>query len=745
MRPPVHAPDIGSTHFHANYFQARGGLQVQSVAEKVAFILRFSVDIRSFEIEVVWTLANKNAREYFACGRSEDLHRAVGRFQILLDQLKENDLFRGDLLENLAILQFYRYQSSGQLEDLDDAVKHAETAVICTPTRSARRLGIWAVILTSRYQRLSESQNIESAMAYAEEALTATLEDHPERCASLQTVAWVHRGRYEVTGELSALDSAIDHYRQASSLAPTNGGQSYRRCVQDCLCRSVIDTSGNGGKLDDLQHAIKTITDAVKAMHAGNPHLPECSQNLALYLADRYKELKESSDLEDAFRYYSDSFKRIAIHPAHSFEAAVHCASLAQAHKRSDCPNIYSTAFDLLPEILWVGNSLHAHLKTCQRIDITKATSDAFKACVDYSHLKRAVEQVEQGLATALQQSMRLKTKTCDPLSRKEEQELERLSFLIYNGDTSYEDRQKAATERDKLIASIREKPNLKHFLRPTPYSRIGEASKNGPVVILNSHHIRCDAIILLRPTQDPIHIALGDIYNQIVERRKVFKDLVGGRRFIKEGRSGDPEQDFATLLDCLWKDVVAPIYKILKKRGFGKGTRLWWCPTGMFQGLPLHAASNSTWFIQSYTLTLGSLLVTRPRRKPDLNWAMGVVGVTETGPNEGKLKHVETEVRNIERIVKHNQVLLHKEATAEAVKRLLETYSWIHLACHGEQNKEDPRSSCLKLYQDTLNLDTILHLRLSHAEFMFLAACETVKGDDTVTNELTGKIITER
>jgi CHAT domain-containing protein len=155
-----------------------------------------------------------------------------------------------------------------------------------------------------------------------------------------------------------------------------------------------------------------------------------------------------------------------------------------------------------------------------------------------------------------------------------------------------------------------------------------------------------------------------------------------------------------------------------------------------MFQGLPLHAASNSTWFIQSYTLTLGSLLGTHPRRKPDLNWAMGVVGVTETGPNEGKLKHVETEVRNIERIVKHKQVLLHKEATAEAVKRLLETYSWIHLACHGEQNKEDPRSSCLKLYQDTLNLDTILHLRLSHAEFVFLAACETVKGDDTVINE---------
>jgi tetratricopeptide (TPR) repeat protein len=561
---------------------------------------------------VVWTLANKNAREYFACGRSEDLHRAVGRFQILLDQLKENDLFRGDLLENLAILQFYRYQSSGQLEDLDDAVKHAETAVICTPTRSARRLGIWAVILTSRYQRLSESQNIESAMAYAEEALTATLEDHPERCASLQTVAWVHRGRYEVTGELSALDSAIDHYRQASSLAPTNGGQSYRRCIQGLsvslgdryqrkrrwtdleealkydnillqdkhtpvdhpdrpvylqnLASSLHDLYLRTGKLDDLQHAIKTITDAVKAMHAGNPHLPECSQNLALYLADRYNELKESSDLEEAFRYYSDSFKRIAIHPAHSFEAAVHCASLAQAHKRSDCPNIYSTAFDLLPEILWVGNSLHAHLKTCQRIDITKATSDAFKACVDYSHLKRAVEQVEQGLATALQQSMRLKTKTCDPLSREEEQELERLSFLIYNGDTSYEDRQKAATERDKLIASIREKPNLKHFLRPTPYSGIGEASKNGPVVILNSHHTRCDAIILLRPTQDPIHIALGDIYNQIVERRKVFKDLVGGRRFIKEGRSGDPEQDFATLLDCLWKDVVAPIYKILKK-----------------------------------------------------------------------------------------------------------------------------------------------------------------------------------
>jgi CHAT domain-containing protein len=47
-----------------------------------------------------------------------------------------------------------------------------------------------------------------------------------------------------------------------------------------------------------------------------------------------------------------------------------------------------------------------------------------------------------------------------------------------------------------------------------------------------------------------------------------------------------------------------------------------------------------------------------------------------------------------------------------------------------------DPPKSCLQLYGGTLELETILHTPLPNAEFVFLAGCETAKGDGELVNE---------
>jgi CHAT domain-containing protein len=184
----------------------------------------------------------------------------------------------------------------------------------------------------------------------------------------------------------------------------------------------------------------------------------------------------------------------------------------------------------------------------------------------------------------------------------------------------------------------------------------------------------------------------------------------------------------------------------------------VWWCPTGLFWGLPLHAADDET-FIPSYTLTLEALLASHPSEDvPEggvtqtdpvgntngvdqgSNMKLGIVGVDETGPNsKGKLQSVCEEVRTIESIVKPpftTQKLTGLNANAQAVESLLRDCSWVHLACHGKQNQGDPRKSCLELYQSDLDLETILRLQLPAAEFVFLAACQTAKGDDKLLNE---------
>ncbi|KAJ7429954.1 CHAT domain-containing protein, partial [Mycena galericulata] len=65
-----------------------------------------------------------------------------------------------------------------------------------------------------------------------------------------------------------------------------------------------------------------------------------------------------------------------------------------------------------------------------------------------------------------------------------------------------------------------------------------------------------------------------------------------------------------------------------------------------------------------------------------------------------------------------------------------LEKCSWVHLACHGEQNLDQPPKSCLQLYDGALELETILRMPLPNADFVYLAACQTAMGDADLANE---------
>jgi CHAT domain-containing protein len=74
-----------------------------------------------------------------------------------------------------------------------------------------------------------------------------------------------------------------------------------------------------------------------------------------------------------------------------------------------------------------------------------------------------------------------------------------------------------------------------------------------------------------------------------------------------------------------------------------------------------------------------------------------------------------------------------------------IEKSSWLHIACHGQQNMDDPLQSGLILFDGTLKLQQILNANLPSAQFVFLSACERAMGDPKLANEamhLTGGFI---
>ena len=76
-------------------------------------------------------------------------------------------------------------------------------------------------------------------------------------------------------------------------------------------------------------------------------------------------------------------------------------------------------------------------------------------------------------------------------------------------------------------------------------------------------------------------------------------------------------------------------------------------------------------------------------------------------------------------------------DATVERVIQGLSHCGWVHLACHGSQNRFDPTKSALMLEDGRLEIERITRSALpSTAEFAFLSACQTASGDETLPEE---------
>ena len=169
----------------------------------------------------------------------------------------------------------------------------------------------------------------------------------------------------------------------------------------------------------------------------------------------------------------------------------------------------------------------------------------------------------------------------------------------------------------------------------------------------------------------------------------------------------------------------------------------MWWCPTGPFTYLPIHAAAQSTNFIQSYTSILGALIQANERQKV-VPAGKNTVTVTAVGVSDipGKphlhLSSVVSEIKKIGSVVGNDRThtLLGKEATLENVSSCLTVSSWLHIACHGKQDPTMPLKSGLLLYDGTLELGQILNTSLPNAEFVFLSACQSATGDARLVNE---------
>lgn len=108
--------------------------------------------------------------------------------------------------------------------------------------------------------------------------------------------------------------------------------------------------------------------------------------------------------------------------------------------------------------------------------------------------------------------------------------------------------------------------------------------------------------------------------------------------------------------------------------------------------------------------------------------------------PNHTALPYTEEERTCTQNILEQanipTRILTHEEATVAAVSGAIDGHSWLHLACHGKQDWNDPTKSAFSLYDGPLSIPNLMRTAGDSAELAFLSACQTAKGDLHIKEE---------
>ncbi|CAG8702347.1 4485_t:CDS:1, partial [Acaulospora colombiana] len=111
---------------------------------------------------------------------------------------------------------------------------------------------------------------------------------------------------------------------------------------------------------------------------------------------------------------------------------------------------------------------------------------------------------------------------------------------------------------------------------------------------------------------------------------------------------------------------------------------------------------------------------------------------IQSSAPGASSLPNTKDELEFIrQRLAGRNHIVLEGEAgTKRQVMKGMEECNWLHLACHGIQEPDEPTKSALLLQDGHLTLEEIIKLDLPRAELAFLSACQTTAGDENLSEE---------
>ncbi|TFK36478.1 CHAT domain-containing protein [Crucibulum laeve] len=732
-------------------------------------------------------LGNSLLRLFEITGELRDIDECISLQQnAVYNTQSGDDISMRISVNNLGNAFTCRYGLTRERGDITEALSAYGKALVLFPERSQDRVLTMDNMASCYYQRFRCENNVndlDDCISIRKKALGFASADHIIIPALLFHLGNSLLDRYSIKRNLEDIDDAIDTLKRSMTVTQ----------VESYLLRPyALSGMGNAfftrfqvtGNLDDLDHAIIFQTTGLASIPKNHIDYNIGQIYLGRSLERRFRRTKNIEDYEQAVFCYQSGANYPNGRALDRLMSARQWGALCRHIDPHQSLLAYGIAIEVLPQVAWLGQTVDQRLE--RLTDISTLPNEAAATALDLDRLDLALEWLEQGRSILWSQLDKLQAHNAmDNLRLKAPDladELQRISIGLEISGGRTDDlnglprdmAQKMSNQKDaqqhhqladewnSILKNIRDVDGFESFLLPTKSSELLKSiPKSGPVIVINVHGLRCDALALLSWADTPIHIPLEKLtYEKAVLWQEQLGIHLAFSDIIPSIRSGRPftaplaKMSFESILAELWKCVVKPILDALAYSPTLEPSRLWWCTTGPLAFLPLHAAGMygsrgssvgsiiSDFVVSSYTPTVSAIIKkTRNNHINSDSRSRGILVVSQAStPNLAKISNTVQEcMAVVEKCALSGlevEYLEEESGTVESVLQGMEQHAWIHLACHAIQNLENPISSAFYLHNGPLAISAIIKKPLPHADFAFLSACQTSTGDTQLSEE---------
>jgi len=233
-----------------------------------------------------------------------------------------------DLSNNLGIALEERFESRGDVADIDEAIRVFDTTLPLlrdNPAELAIHRGGRGNAWRRRHRHDRARASIDHAVDdyRAAAAAAPALADHGTHRLSLANALI---DRFHLLGALSDLDEAIDTYRTAAPLLPQHDDR--HPGLLTSLANAHAERWDTAGEWPDLEAALRTQQEAVERTVRGSPDWPGHLSTLGNRYLARFDAVGDPADLDSAIRHHDEA---VAATPSDSEEYPRHLNNLAVA------------------------------------------------------------------------------------------------------------------------------------------------------------------------------------------------------------------------------------------------------------------------------------------------------------------------------------------------------------------------------------------------------------------------------